>query len=169
MTASAWSRAKSYLNHRVLHNQFLLALRAAEVDLEAGRLTGELEAELLGEVLPRWSAVRTEIESCASQFEEAMSPGLLLETPPLNGLGPKERAWFHDLVDGLWRVRHRVEAKLADLAVTLEVVNCRHSSLVASWTHLSQAERVAELHALADACADVSRSLSSLPSGARGV
>lgn len=169
MSSPGWIRAKSELNHRVLQNQFILAVRAAERDLASGRLTGGLESELRVQVLPRWPELRGRIDQIAAQCEEAISPSALFERPPFNGLLPSEWQWLREVTVGLWKSRYRVTAILSELSAALARVDGAQGALAGAWEDMQDRDRIAGLRELADACLEVSRLLSSLPSRTRGV
>lgn len=164
-----WVRQKSDLNHRILHNQHILALRAAEQDLASGRLTEDLEVELRRQVLPRWPSLRSQIERAASQCEAAMSPELAFDNPPLSGLPPAEKRWLRQLTVGLWKSRHPVDEILGHLSAAIARVEVLHATLSEEWAVMNNPDRVTGLRELGDACVEVSRLLSSLPSGYRGI
>jgi hypothetical protein len=164
-----WARRKSRLNHRVLQNRFLLALRAVETELQASGLAPEHEAELLGETLPGWPALRAQVREIAAEFPAAMSPAALFEEEPLSRLAATEREATESLVVGLWRSRHRVDAVLARVDDALAESDDLYRRVVEEWAEASPEKRLERLRAFSSACLRVSEALSALPAGRRGV
>ncbi len=162
--ASAWRSRKTRLNHRVLHNQFILSLRAVQSKLEIAPLSAEREDELLGEILPRWHSIRHEIDALMATMDVTMSPTLFFHVPPLDALPSDSHGWLQEVAVALWRSRNGTGDLIEGTSLQLSNVDTIHAELTAGWSAFSQSERRERVERLADACIAVSEELSRLPS-----
>ncbi len=163
----AWGFRKSSLNHRRLHNRFILGLRAAERDLATGGMAPEAEAALLAEVLSEWPRLREDVAMIVSQCEPEASPASLFDEPPLKGLLAEEGAWMRPLVVALWKKRHKVDESVAECEAALQQANEVWLEVSRGWGTMSTDQRREGLRAFCEACERVSKALSMLPSGER--
>ena len=163
----AWGFRKSNLNHRRLHNRFILGLRAAEKDLAAGRAAPEGEMAFLEEARGEWPRLRDDIALIVRECEREVSPGSLFDDGPLSGLPPEDRAWMRPLVVVLWKKRYKVEEAVAECEEALRQADAVWLEVSKGGGTMSTEGRREGLRAFCEACEKVSRALSGLPSGER--
>jgi hypothetical protein len=159
----SWTARRALLNHSVLHNQFILSLRAVEGKLAAGALGHARERELLDDTLPRWVPIRADVDTLMDTFERAMSPEALFERGPLNGVPASVRSWLLPLTVGLWRARSGSPQLIRTTTECLEAVDAAQCALREKWSNLENGERSALISRLIDRCQSLSDTLSRFP------
>jgi hypothetical protein len=102
---SNWQIAREHFNHDWLKNQYLPALESFRNILK-GQVQREHSDRDFWEIdLPQWEEHRAEADNLIREFEECMSPRVLLDDPPLCGLDKENKEWVGDVVHALWSAR----------------------------------------------------------------
>ena len=109
MTSLAWQQRRSSFNHDWLKNQYIPALEKFLNLLDDLLVDAEFEKTFVTAILPIWEANRTEALQLPRDFEQHMSPQILLSHPPLSSLDDETRQWLGNALHNLWLARYPIQ------------------------------------------------------------
>ena len=103
-----WQKRRSEFNHDWLKNQYMPAL-AKCINLVAGKIDDrDFELNFYSRILVQWELHEDELSLLLEDFQSAMSPQLLLLSPPLSYADQSTKKWLGPLIHELWLRRYKV-------------------------------------------------------------
>lgn len=178
-TLGGWPRDKARANHDVLGNQVAPAVSYVIRVLE-GRVEdkGVVACFAKGEGV-RWASIERDLASIIGRFEGEMSPACLFESAPLSLVSDEDRSWMRAVVHESWWEGAGMRSRRDACVLALEGCSGRWNLLVeqlARLLSLDEGDETDEVRsreiagalvacrAFHEACHELSRSLSRLPS-----
>ena len=163
-----WQVRRSEFNHDWLANRYLNSFRAFMRRLREPGVSIERLCEFLDEDMPQWLEYRAVAADLVQTFESEMSPIVLMNRSPLDGLDAGSKAWLGPLVHAIWLVRTPVRLWVAEALQAIEHVDIAYQAVcnglegIEVTVHALR-EREAGFQALQDALVTLSTAFSRFP------
>lgn len=152
-----WEQRRSSLNHDWF-KRYLYA-SARWINVMEGRVEpAPAQEPFLSGRVTEWEAHRAELDWLLEHFCDEMSPRVLFDHPPLDRCPAETRAWLSLVIDGLWRVREGVPARLAALKRAIQDADGSYNALI--WTARSANSNESDAAAIRLALVDFHRACS---------
>ena len=169
MIERSWRDRRVALNHDWLKNVYLNRLRECEERLTRPDPDWKRVERFFGEDFPQWRTHRLASLELADSCAVEMSPRIFFAAPPLSRLEDRTKAWLPDAIHALWLHRHGLEATTARVWSSVARVQALYEELRILTQTLGdsglagKSELRPKLREYADACVELSQTLSALP------
>lgn len=108
-----WQPRRAVLNHDWLRNRFILGIGRVARVIEGEVIDVTLDRRRTLALLDEWPERHAECMWLCDHVEQYMGPEDLFHRPPLSGLDPASSAWLRPLSVLLWKVRWRIDRRIA--------------------------------------------------------
>lgn len=126
---ASWQKRRSEFNHDWLKNEFIIAL-GKWINILDGKVEDkEFEHTFILFTLSSWESHKEEAVALPRDFENAMSPRKLFESPPLSSCDLETKVWLGALIHELWLERYGVKQLVKDTDASVEDTNTSYNNL----------------------------------------